>query len=442
MSLSTSLLLIAALIVLSAFFSIAEISLAAARRLRLRQMADDGDTRAQRVLEIQEKPGHYFTVVQVGLNAVAISGGIVGEGALTPQFSALFGYALKPEHAQTVGVLASFFSVTAGFIVFADLVPKRLGMLEPEALAVRVVGPMEGLLILLKPLVWLFNGAADLLLRAAGQPMQRDERITHDDLLAMTEASARAGVLAQPERQVIDNVIELDTRAVSTAMTVREQVVYFLLDDDEAMVRARVSSNAHSTYLVCDTDIDHIVGYFDAVDLLQKVFNHQPIGSVRSLQQAGLVKPVLIVPDRLTLSEVLTQFRQAHEDFAVIVNEYSRVVGIITLNDVMNTVMGGLVTSYAEDLIVQRDDRSWLIDGVTPVPDVLHALQLEALPHSDEYETLAGFLMVMLRRIPKRTDVVTWGGYQFEVVDVDSHRVDQVLVTKLQHNPSSTAGDF
>lgn len=166
----------------------------------------------------------------------------------------------------------------------------------------------------------------------------------------------------------------------------------------------------------------------DAKDLFQRVLNNQPI----SLADDSLVRKVLIVPDRLTLSEVLEQFRQVHEDFALIVNEYSLVVGVVTLNDVMSTVMGDLVVGPAdEEQIVRRDENSWLIDGVTPVQDVLHALSLDELPHADEYETLAGFLMVMLRRVPRRTDSVSWGGYKFEVLDVDSYRIDQVMVSRL-----------
>jgi CBS domain containing-hemolysin-like protein len=170
-----------------------------------------------------------------------------------------------------------------------------------------------------------------------------------------------------------------------------------------------------------------VVGYVDAKDLFQRVLNNQPI----SLQDDSLVRKVLIVPDRLTLAEVLSQFRQVHEDFAVIVNEYSLVVGVVTLNDVMSTVMGDLVSPFDEEQIVQRDDQSWLIDGSTPMDDVVRALGLDALPHADEYETMAGFLMVMLRRVPRRTDSVRWGGYQFEVLDVDSYRIDQVMVTRL-----------
>jgi CBS domain containing-hemolysin-like protein len=199
------------------------------------------------------------------------------------------------------------------------------------------------------------------------------------------------------------------------------------VDDSEALIRARIDQYPHSTYLVCDGGIDQVLGYVDSKDLLRLLLNARPI----SLKAEGLIRKVLMVPDRLTLSEVLMQFRQAHEDYAVIINEYSVVVGIITLNDVMSTVMGELVSPMDEEQIVRRDDHSWLIDGMTPIPDVLRALQLDELPHQSDYETMAGFLMVMLRRIPRRTDSVTWGGYRFEVMDVDSYKIDQVMVTKL-----------
>jgi CBS domain containing-hemolysin-like protein len=384
MSLSQSLLLILALILTSAFFSVAEISLAASRRLRLRQMMEDGEPRAELVMKMQTQPGEYFTVTQIGLNAVAILGGVVGEGALTPYLAELLMLWLPESRAQTVGFLLSFATVTSLFILFADLLPKRLSMAEPEALAIRV-------------------------------------------LRAMTEAGARAGVLAAQEQQVIANLFELDSRTIGSAMTQRDRIAYFHRDDPDELIRARIAEEPFSTYPVCDGDIDHIVGYVDAKDLFQRALNNQPL----SLMDDTLVHKVLVVPDRLTLAEVLEQFRQVHEDFAVIVNEYSLVVGVVTLNDVMSTVMGGLVSPGDEEQILRRDENSWLIDGVTPVEDVMQALELDDLPHSEDYETLGGFLMVMLRRIPRRTDTVQWGGYRFEVMDVDSYRIDQVLVTRI-----------
>ena len=435
----SSLLLIAALIAASAFFAIAELSVAASRRLRLRQMLEQGEVRAAKVLAVQDEPGDFFTAIQIGVNTVAILGGVVGEGAFAPLLQPLLAaLPLSDSQANTAAAVVSFVIVTSLFILLADLFPKRLGMSAPEQVALRVVGPMHLFQRLVRPVVWLFKGMSEGLFRLLGLPDRRDEGVTSDDILAMAAAGAEAGVLAAQEHQVIENVIELDTRLVTSSMTARDSIVHLMLDDSEALIRARIDQYPHSTYLVCDGDIDHVVGYVDSKDLLSLAFKGLPI-SLRG--NDGLVKKVLTVPDRLTLSEVLMQFRQAYVDFAVIINEYSLVVGIITINDVMSTVMGGLVGPQDEEQIVQRDANSWLIDGITPIEDVLRALDLDSLPSQDEYETLAGFLMVMLRRVPRRTDKVVCEGYQFEVLDVDSYRIDQVMVSRIEPVASTPAPD-
>lgn len=427
MSLTQSLFIIALLIGVSAFFSMAEMSLAASRRLRLHQLADEGDARAAAVLHVQEQPGNYFSVVQIGQNAVAILGGIVGEGAFSPVLSALLERWLSAGAAADVGFVLSFALVTSLFIVFSDLFPKRLAMAEPERLAVRLHAPMRLCMSVFKPVVWLYSRFTDAMFGLLGLSSQRDDRVTPDDILALAEAGAQAGVLARDEQQVIANVFELDTRTVSSAMTSRDRIAWFDKNDSDAIVRARITAEPFSTYPVCDGDIDHVIGYVDAKDLFQRVMKNQPI----KLDDPTLLHKAVVVPDRLTLAEVLAQFRQAHEDFAVIVNEYSLVVGVVTLNDVMSTVMGDLVAPSDEELIVQREEGSWLIDGITPMTDVQRALALEQLPQPEDYETLAGFLMVMLRRVPRRTDRVQWESYSFEVLDVDSYRIDQVMVTRL-----------
>ena len=426
-----NLLIILALIGASAFFSVAEMSLAASRRLRLRHLADEGDARALRVLRVQEQPGFYFTTVQIGVNAIAILGGIVGEGLFSPTFESFLRGRMPEATATTLAFTASVALVTSLFVVFADLVPKRLGMAEPERMAMRVIGPMDKVLWAFKPVVWLYNKCSDLILRLIGLPTQRDERITPDDILALAEAGTQAGVIDRPEQMVIENVFELDTRSVTSAMTPRDRIAWLSHDDTDEAVRARIAAEPFSTYPVCDGELDRVLGYVDAKDLFQRVLSNRPI----HLTEEGLLHKVVAVPDQLSLSEVLHQFRQQHEDFAIIVNEYSTVVGVVTLNDVMSTVMGDLVTPEDEEMIVRRDDGSWLIDGHTPVTDVQRALDLDDLPDADQYDTLAGFLMAMLRRVPRRTDFVDWGGFRFEVMDVDNYRIDQVLVTR------SKAGD-
>lgn len=421
-----NLLLLLVLLVAAAFFSVAEIAIAASRRLRLRQLADEGDKRADAVLRVQQQPGHYFTVIQIGVNALAILGGIVGEGMLSPPIASLLGNWFSPDTAASLGFVASFVLVTSLFIILTDLIPKQAGMAEPERFALRVIGPMHVLARVFAPFVWVYSWIADRLMRLLGLPTRRDERITSDDILALAEAGTRSGVLARGEQRIIENIFELNTRTVSSAMTQRDRIAWFRLDDPDDIIRVRIAAEPFSTYPVCKDDIDHVVGYVHTRDLYQRLLNDQPI----SLADGKLINKALVVPDRVTLAEVLEQFRQVGEDFALIVNEYSLIVGIVTLNDVMSTVMGELVSPLDEDFIIQRDENSWLIDGATPIQDVSRVLGLEDHLDDEEYETLAGFLMDSLRRVPRRTDTVTLGDYRFEVMDVDTYRVDQVLVTR------------
>lgn len=426
-----SLLVILLLIVISAFFSLSEISLAAARKIKLKLLADEGNVNAQRVLKMQETPGMFFTVVQIGLNAVAILGGIVGDAAFSPVFSGLFNRFVSPELAEQLSFICSFTIVTSLFILFADLTPKRVGMVAPETIALRIINPMRFCLLIMRPLVFLFNGLANVFFRIFKLPMVRKDDITSDDIYAVVEAGALAGVLRKQEHELIENVFELESRTVPSSMTSRENIVWFDLHEDETSLKTKIAQHPHSKFLVCSSDIDHIVGYVDSKELLLRVLGNQSMALNSGLQ----IRSALIVPDTLTLSEALESFKTAGEDFAVIMNEYALVVGIITLNDVMTTLMGDLVGQGMEEQIVARDENSWLVEGGTPIDDVMRVLDIDDFPQSGNYETIGGFMMYMLRKIPKRTDFVKFAGYKFEVVDIDSYRIDQLLVTRIDERP-------
>lgn len=433
MSFFNHLLLIFGLIAVSAFFSMAEISLAAARKVKLRLMADNGDDNAARVLLLQESPGYFFTGVQIGLNAVAILGGIVGESLLSPHLANAIGLVYSGPWLDTLSFVVAFLLVTALFVLFADLMPKRYGMVEPERVAVAVVRPMLFCTRLFAPLVWVFNGLADRLFKLLGLPSARTDDITPDDIMAMADAGAQAGVFLNQEQHLIANVFELDSRIIPSAMTSRESIVFLSLSETEESIRQKIADFPHGKYPVCEKDgIDSVMGYVDAKDILPRIVN----GRKLSLRTEPIVRKLLVLPDTLTLFEALERFRDAKEDFAVIVNEYALVVGLLTLQDVMSTVMGDLVSPFQEELIVRRDDQSWLIDGLTPIEDVMQALDIAAFEGSQNFETIAGFLMVALRRVPKPTDFVEYAGYKFEVVDIDSYRIDQVLVTRMASNHS------
>lgn len=428
MGLLENTLIILLLIAISAFCSTSEIALAAARKLKLAQLAESGDSRAATVLALQSRPGHFFTTIQIGLNAVAILGGVLGEEAYAPFFSGtLLPYVGSAATAATLGSLLSFALVTASFVLLADLLPKRVAIVAPEAIALRIARPMALCIRLLAPLVWAFNGAANLIMARFGLPESRPEDVTPEDIIAMTEAGLRAGVVAEQEQQLIENVFELELRTAPSAMTARDCIVWLGSQENEAEIRAKLRAHPHSKFPVCAGGIDEVVGYVDSKDILNRILN----GEQLTLQAAGLLRNALILPETLTLGEILEQFKAAREDFALIINEYALIVGLITLNDVTATLVGETLDTSDEAQIIRRDENSWLVDGLTPVGDLEALLGVPPFPDDDQFETIAGFLMYVLRKVPRPTERVDHGGFRFEVLDVDHHRIDQLLVTRL-----------
>ena len=260
-------------ILVSVFFSISEISLAAARKLKLTQLADSGNSAAAKVIALQQNPGAFFTLVQIGLNSVAILAGIVSEGQLSPVFSELINLVYTGAYLDEIAAALAFSIVTLSFILFADLVPKRIAMNHPEVIAIRVVEPMNLLIRLFKPLVIVINGIANLFFKLVGLKSERIDDLTNDDLYAMVEAGAAAGLLRKEEHQVIENVFEMQTQYITTAMTPRENVLFFSVDDSETELRAKLGSDLHSRFLICKGTIDEVVGYVDAKSFLEQSLN-------------------------------------------------------------------------------------------------------------------------------------------------------------------------
>lgn len=431
MDLLQNLLLIFILILVSSFFSISEIALAGARKIKLQLLAESGDERANKILHLQANSANFFATSQIGLNAVAILGGSVGEGALRPYLSALIAQVYQGAWLDNIAFFLSFVVVTLLFILYADLIPKRIAMINPERVALAVINPVLWVIKLAKPLAWIINGIANLTFRIFNINTTREDSITFDDVSAIVDAGVEAGVLQQQEHHFIENVFELEERTVPSSMTARDDVVFFTLDESEESIRQKIADYPYSKFLVCNEHIDQVIGYVDTKDILVRIMNHQSFFQLNE----STIRNVLIIPDTLTLSELLDRFRASKDKIAVVVNEYALVVGLITLSDVMMTVMGDWVVPETEDLqIIKRDEHSWLIDGLTPIDDVKHALEIDEFPDWDHYETLAGFIMYRLRKIPRPADWVEHEGFKFEVVDIDHYKIDQLLVTKLPPN--------
>ncbi|WP_410210917.1 hemolysin family protein [Aquirhabdus sp.] len=435
MSLLNNFLVIGILVIFGAFLSMSEISIAAARKIKLKMLHAEGQLDAQKVLTLQDQAGNFFAAVQIGLNAIAILAGIIGEAAFTPYIEYFIGQFYRGEALSTISFILSFLFVTSMFVLFADLMPKRIAMTSPEQVAIRLVNPLLLFIKACTPLIWCINGLANGLFKLLNISTVRNDEITYDDIAAMVDAGAQAGAIQKQELHLIENVFELESRTVPSSMTSRESIVYFTLKENGESLRQKIAAHPHSKFLVCDQTIDSVVGYVDTKDILLRIINNQPLAQINE----ATIRNALMIPDSLTLSELLERFKITREDFAVVINEYALVVGVITLNDVMSTVMGDLVSQHQEEQVVQRDENSWLVDGVTPIEDVKHALGIAEFPDEENYETIAGFIMYMLRKIPKRTDFVEFGEFKFEVVDIDNYKIDQLLVTRLTNAPKKTS---
>ena len=424
MSLFEAALIIFLLILISAIVSASEISLAGARKLKLQSMVNEGDKRAEKVMKLQEQPGRFITVVQIGLNMVAVFGGVVGESAVTPYFSQFLSQYTQAHWIESAASWIAFLIVTSSFILLADLMPKRIAMTYPEKVSVRTIGIISFCIVIFKQLVLFVYWIANSLFKLFGVSTIRQDNMTSEDIVAVMDAGAKAGVLKAQEHYLIENVFEMQERRVTSTMTTRENIVFLDRTDNKAQVLQTISENSHSKLLICDNGLDKILGYVESHDLLTQYLKHDNV----SLTDSRLLRKSLFIPDTLSLYEVLELFKSAGEDFAVIVNEYALVVGIITLSDVMSIVMGELV-STEEEQIVRRDEDSWLIDGATPLEDVMRALEIPSFPNDENYETIGGFMMYMLRKIPKKTDFVLYDRYKFEIIDTENFKIDQLMVS-------------
>ncbi|WP_300358471.1 hemolysin family protein [Fusobacterium sp.] len=429
------LFLIILLVILGVFLAMSEISLASARKMKLQTMKEKGNKNAEKVLEVQETSGNFFAAVQIGTNALAILGGIVGENILSPFLkpAIMSWFSLSSTRADTIGSLISFIFITSLFIEFADLIPRRLAMAAPEKVAVAIINPMLFLILIFRPLIIFFDSIATFIFKIFKIQQNRNDEITYDDIFAIVDEGAETGVIQKKEHSLIENVFELDTRWVSSIMTYRNDIVFFTIDEDEKSIKEKISNYPHSKFLICKDDIDSIVGYVDSKNILPRILNSElkSLNNIKEIMNTNL----LILPNTLTISEALDKFNEAREDFAVILNEYGHVVGLVTFYDVVNTLMGDVVyQDQDEQQIISRGEGSWLIDGVTSVEDVKKVLGIERFPEEDTYETIAGFMMFMLKSIPKKAAKVEFLDYTFEVVDVDSFKIDQLLVTKKDIN--------
>ncbi len=418
------------LILLNGLFAMTEMSLAASRKARLQVMVENREHGAAAAMELHDNPTRFLSTVQIGITSIGVLNGIVGDAAFSAPLSGWL-QASFPIHSRAAGVTATALVVliiTFLTIVFGELVPKRIGQMFPETIARLAAPPMGWLSLATKPFVALLAFTTDSILRIFGLRDSGNRSVTEEEISASLEEGVDAGVIEQHEHQMVRNVFRLDDRQVGSMMVPRAEISWLDADAPIADSLATIATTAHTRYPVCRGGLNEVLGVVAAKSLLPVLAR----GEQPNLM--AHVLPPVFVPETLTGMELLEQFRTTNAELVFVVDEYGEVQGVISLLNLFEAITGEFVTSSADDAwAVQRDDGSWLLDGLIPVPEMKDRLDLKEMPEEDRgrYNTLAGMVMLLLGRLPSVTDRVEWGGWAFEVVDLDGKRVDKVLATRL-----------
>ena len=416
------------LILLNGAFAMSEIALVTARRARLARLAEDGDGAAAVALALHDEPTRFLSTVQIGITSIGILNGIVGEAILADPLAArLQRLGMDAEASRVAATALVVVVITYVSIVVGELVPKRIGQSNPEGVARLVARPMRVLAVATRPFVRLLSFSTDTLLKLLGRHAGEAPSVTEEEIHAMLQEGSEAGVIEQQERDMVRNVFRLDDRQIGSLMIPRADITYL---DTESPLEDNlrwVDASEHSRFPVCRGGLHDVIGIVNAKQLLRQTLK----GGRADL--AGLAQPAVFVPETLTGMDLLEHFRASGTQMVLVVDEYGEVQGLVTLQDVLEAVTGEFKPRTQEEAwAVRREDGSWLLDGLIPVPELKDRLELKAVPDEDKgrYHTLSGLIMWLLGRLPREGDVAHWEEWRLEVVDLDGKRVDKVLASR------------
>jgi putative hemolysin len=414
--------ILAGLILLNGLFSMAEIALVSARKARLESQANKGDKEAREALNLANKPENFLSTVQMGITVVGIMTGIYSGEQITDDFAAFLQRwpALQP-YSYGLATAIVVIVVTYFTIIFGELVPKRLGLAHPEGIAKGVARPMKLLGLITHPFIWLLSKSSNVVVRILGLKPSAN-MVTEDEIKAIISEGTEQGTIEETEQEIIERVFHLSDRNITSLMTHRSDIVWFNLNDTEEMIKEKIMKEPHSLYPICDNSIDDIKGVVAIKDLYISPDN---------IAFKELMKPALFVPENNTAYQVLEKFKESQLHSCFIVDEYGSILGMITLNDILEAIIGDMPQPDVPEYEIKlRDDGSFLIDAQIPFYDFLsHFDQTEWMNEGEqEFDTLAGFILHQLERIPHTGDKLEWKGFHIEIIDMDGHRIDKVLV--------------
>jgi putative hemolysin len=429
------LLFLLGLISMNGLFAMSEIAVVSARRSRLQGLADGGSAGARAAILLQERPGGFLSTIQVGITSVGIMSGAIGEAALAdPLRQWLAKVPLLAPSADVLALVLVVAAITYLTVVVGELAPKQLALLAPETIAARVSRPLGILSRAALPLVWLLSTSSALLLRAVGARRDVEPPVTDEEIKVLMAQGAEAGVFHASEAPIVANVLRLDEQPIGAIMTPRNDVYYLDLADDVQAIRLELTQAPHSLVPVCRGGLDGpMLGVLKLVELLPRCLAGVDL---RPEELEAQLHPPLFVPESLTTTQLLESFRASRVNLALIVDEYGSLEGLVTLDDVLTSIVGVPVGDDVREApaLVPRDDGTWLADGALSLERLRAELGLdEVLPGEDEksFHTVGGLVMHRLGRVPRETDTVDAAGLRFEVVDMDRQRVDKLLIARL-----------
>jgi putative hemolysin len=420
--------IILVLVLIQGAFSLAEIAIVSSRKSRLQHWANEGSVRAAKALELANNPRRFLATVQVGMTLVSTLAGAYGGATLAAKVSEFLGtISWVAAYRDGLGLGIVVLGMTYLQIMLGELAPKALALSDSEQMAMRVAVPLHWLSRVSAPVVVVLDRTTGLLLKILGSKASVESSVTHEEIGVMVAQGARDGVFAESQQDMMESVIEMHERRISTLMTPRPDIVWLEVDDDRNRLAEILAEHPHSRLPVCKGGLDKILGVVHMKDLLSDFMSGKP------LDFEGRAQKPLTIPETISVIKALESIRASSSHMAFVIDEYGSLQGIVTLKDILESIVGDLPNQGDDEPeMVEREDGSWLMDGTTGIDDIKELLRVEKLEGEEEnaFQTLGGFIMLRLGRIPQTGDHFHSNGFRYEVVDMDRNRVDKVLVSE------------
>ena len=421
------LIIILTLIIVNGLLAMSEMAIVTSRRVRLQQMAQDGNRGAEVALDLAETPNRLLSTLQVGITLVGIFAGAIGGATIAQALGdALKDVAVLEPYASAIAIAIVVGTITLLTVILGELVPKRIALQNTESIAAAVSRPMRALSVIAWPVVRLLSLITDGILKILRIEAQEKTSLTAEEIRMLVDQGARAGIIEEIERDMVEGVFLLSDRTLEAIMTPRPEIVWLDVKATQETIRETVQNSAHSRFPVCDGTIDKPLGLVRAKDLLANC-----LGSER-LALSEVMQDPLFAPDNAHALQVLDRFRETGVHLAMLVDEYGGIEGLVTSFDVLEAIVGDIPTmaEIDEPPIVQRKDGTWLVDGLTSVDDFKRNFDIGSLPGEGSFQTVGGYVVFMLGSLPAAGSHFGYGGLRIEVADMDGRRVDKVIVEK------------